>query len=373
MRFETFRLWAASGLLSIQLALTGCPQETIPADTLSTTDESDATGTGPDDLPNDSEDSEGDGDGEPSGDGDGDGDPGDGDGDSESACGNSIVDPGEACDDGNQTDGDGCDSECQFESCGDGILQEPEECDDGFMTINCDENCTLPECGDGTLNAFAGEKCDDGNVDDSDGCSPTCQEEYCADSVVQEGEACDAGGLNGQYHLACDDPNSCALDCQGSGPCCGDKNLDNGQMGGEACDEGELNSPDYDSPCLPDCSGPGPHCGDDVTNGPEFCDADPGCNDSCTDLDACVDPNWTCDSCEGCAQHHCWEEYWECTQQWEINIECACFAACLLGDDGDEIFCSQACPGGQELFQPLKACMQGLSCQEYCGTDPAGG
>jgi cysteine-rich repeat protein len=61
-------------------------------------------------------------------------------------CGNSVLDPGEQCDDGNNVDGDtGCDSNCTFTACGNGILT-------------------------------TGEECDDGNLLDGDGCSSTCQD-----------------------------------------------------------------------------------------------------------------------------------------------------------------------------------------------------
>jgi cysteine-rich repeat protein len=61
-------------------------------------------------------------------------------------CGNSVVDPLEACDDGNLLDGDGCSSTCSAceGTCGDGILD--------------------PAC----------ETCDDGNLIDGDGCQSDC-------------------------------------------------------------------------------------------------------------------------------------------------------------------------------------------------------
>ena len=59
-----------------------------------------------------------------------------------SFCGNEVVDPGEACDDGNRTGGDGCTPLCQIErgwtcpvpgqpcerevTCGDGVVAAPE-------------------------------------------------------------------------------------------------------------------------------------------------------------------------------------------------------------------------------------------------------
>src|SRR5262245_26190252 len=41
---------------------------------------------------------------------------GGGDDDSPPGCGNNTMDPGEQCDDGNTTSGDGCSSSCQFEA-----------------------------------------------------------------------------------------------------------------------------------------------------------------------------------------------------------------------------------------------------------------
>ncbi|HEU4732431.1 MAG TPA: DUF4215 domain-containing protein, partial [Kofleriaceae bacterium] len=46
-------------------------------------------------------------------------------------CGNGKLEVGEACDDGNRTDGDGCDSDCTQSACGNGIVAGGEACDDG--------------------------------------------------------------------------------------------------------------------------------------------------------------------------------------------------------------------------------------------------
>jgi cysteine-rich repeat protein len=113
--------------------------------------------------------SDGDGDGDP-----GDGDPsGDGDGDPPPNCGDTVVDhdEGEQCDDGNTQDGDGCSSTCQVEVGG--------------------------ACGNGTLEPGNDEECDDGNTQDGDGCSSNCQFEplgaSCGDAIVDAGEVCDDG------------------------------------------------------------------------------------------------------------------------------------------------------------------------------------
>jgi len=39
------------------------------------------------------------------------------------SCGDGVIDPGEVCDDGNVTDGDGCSADCHSdETCGNGII-----------------------------------------------------------------------------------------------------------------------------------------------------------------------------------------------------------------------------------------------------------
>ena len=76
-------------------------------------------------------------------------------------CGNGILDPGEQCDDGNRSSGDGCTALCQIPcnwicgSCG-----TPTPC------------ITTVVCGDGVLASF--ESCDDGNTMSGDGCAASC-------------------------------------------------------------------------------------------------------------------------------------------------------------------------------------------------------
>jgi cysteine-rich repeat protein len=93
------------------------------------------------------------------------------------ACGDGVVGPGEACDDGNSTDGDGCDHDCSLSACGNGIV-----------------------AGD--------EQCDDGNTVDGDGCSSTCQlaESVCDDCTDNDGnglvDADDPGCATGAWSLS---------------------------------------------------------------------------------------------------------------------------------------------------------------------------
>ena len=130
---------------------------------------------------------------EPAGDGDGDGDD-----PPEYVCGDGIIDPGEQCDDGNDSFNDAC-AGCRIAFCGDGFVQAGvEECDDGndVDTDDCiTQSCTLNVCGDGITNVGV-EACDDGNDIDTDDCPSTCEVAYCGDGFVhEESEDCDDANL----------------------------------------------------------------------------------------------------------------------------------------------------------------------------------
>ncbi|MET0287747.1 MAG: Ig-like domain-containing protein [Polyangiales bacterium] len=75
-------------------------------------------------------------------------------------CGDSGVDPGEQCDDGNASDGDGCNATCQVEP--------------GYSCSGVPSVC-VSTCGNNTVDA--GETCDDGNRTAGDGCNATCRRE----------------------------------------------------------------------------------------------------------------------------------------------------------------------------------------------------
>jgi cysteine-rich repeat protein len=70
------------------------------------------------------------------------------------SCGNGIPEPGEACDDGNMRDGDGCDHNCTPTACGNGIITAGEACDDG-NTRDGDE------CGSDCLKVCPAKRCYD--------------------------------------------------------------------------------------------------------------------------------------------------------------------------------------------------------------------
>jgi cysteine-rich repeat protein len=199
-------------------------------------------------------------------------------------CGNGVLDPGEQCDDGNQIGGDGCSPACRLEVCGNGVLDPGEQCDAGGQSAFCDSDCTVPVCGDGLVNPAAGEQCDDGNAVSGDGCSAQCQLEVCGNGVLDPGEQCDDGNQIGG--------DGCSAQCQLE--VCGNGILDPG----EQCDFGGETAF-----CDSDCTVP--VCGDGLVNpaAGEQCDdgnavSGDGCSAQCQ-LEVCgngiVDPGEQCD------------------------------------------------------------------------------
>ena len=137
-------------------------------------------------------------------------------------CGDGLVGPGESCDDGNMTQGDGC-HECKLESCGDGVIQEPEQCDDGDAdnTDACLDTCAPASCGDGFVQDGV-EDCDDQNVDNTDACTTLCQAPACDDGLLSGVETdVDCGGDCGGCALdkACVDPDDCLSNTCYMGEC----------------------------------------------------------------------------------------------------------------------------------------------------------
>jgi uncharacterized repeat protein (TIGR01451 family) len=95
------------------------------------------------------------------------------------SCGNSFVEVGEQCDDGNTNNGDGCDASCQIE-----IVD--------------------PICGNGVREA--GEQCDDGNTTNGDGCNSQCQNETTTNNSPPRGFL-DAANCTNIAGWTCDPDN----------------------------------------------------------------------------------------------------------------------------------------------------------------------
>jgi cysteine-rich repeat protein len=226
----------------------------------------------------------------------------------ESECGNGIVEPGEACDDGNDDNTDSCLDTCEEAYCGDGYVGPGEGCDDGNSDDDdmCSNSCALASCGDGVVQP--GETCDDVNTDETDACLSTCVAATCGDGFVWAGEE------------QCDDSNTDSTDdctelCMTAA--CGDGFV---WVGHEACDDG--NDDDSDA-CVGSCVVAS--CGDGfVWAGEEQCDDSNDVN-----TDTCI---------EGCIAATCGDGYVGlgegCDDGNEIDAD-ACTNSCALATCGD--------------------------------------
>jgi cysteine-rich repeat protein len=213
-------------------------------------------------------------------------------------CGNRIMEAGEDCDDGNQTDGGGCSSACLNEgssavgaTCGNGFVDYTstlggEDCDDG-NTIGgdgCSSQClnegsilaseVIAVCGDGSVDD--GEDCDDGNLTSGDGCSSSCVFEGANACVF----ACFDGGSFGVNCVS--DADCITGTCEAvHTPCCGDQITDynaDGISEAEDCDFGDTQDGDgCSSICLNEGASivyeTASHCGDSVYGTGEECEA----------------------------------------------------------------------------------------------------
>lgn len=213
-------------------------------------------------------------------------------------CGNGVADlhVGEVCDDGNTASGDGCSSDCKSrENCGNGIKDVADVCDDGNTTSKdgCRSDCKSTEtCGNAILDPHMGEVCDDGNTVDGDNdgaCSADCRSnEDCGNGVVDTavGEVCDDGN-----RVAGD---GCGRDCN-TLEFCGNFFVDSTPTKGEICDDGNTNNGDG---CSSDCKSL-EICGDGKLNPialdggfAEACDdgnqnAGDGCSSNCKSTETC--------------------------------------------------------------------------------------
>lgn len=149
------------------------------------------------------------------------------------------------------------DSDCDTTSgAGDGVCSDEvyqttrtKTCaDDGASGDTCNWNaewknidCAYPfTCGDGNLDE--GEACDDGNNNNTDSCTNTCQVNVCGDGYTEAGvENCDNGDENGVMCSASYDETCtyCSTSCKlvtSSGAFCGNGEIESDEF----CDQGDL-------------------------------------------------------------------------------------------------------------------------------------
>jgi cysteine-rich repeat protein len=217
-------------------------------------------------------------------------------------CGNSIVDFGEDCDDGNTFDGDCCSSLCLYEPpgspCGDqsdASCDHPDTCDGAGTCLDNLEPDATP-CEDGQF-CTVGQTCQSGSCQGgTDPCTnpelPHCDEQsdqcveclindHCADGVFCDGAEQCVDGTCETDGAPCDDGVACTNDsCDEASNTC--TNIPNDAN----CDDGLF------------------------CNGPETCNALSGCQSGAA---PCTEPTPICD---------------------EIND--VCLAECFTNDDCDD-------------------------------------
>jgi cysteine-rich repeat protein len=169
-------------------------------------------------------------------------------------CGNSVVEVGEACDDGNTASGDGCSSACFADDLPNGSdcsMNGAASCASGVCdATNAPPVCEAADvCGNGAVDP--GETCDDGSTVPGDGCSATCFIERQPD-----GSDCRVGGNAACVSDLCDTTEPTPT-CEPAGVC------GNGAVeDSETCDDGNAASGDgCNAQCLLE-NGAGPCSGD---------------------------------------------------------------------------------------------------------------
>ena len=200
----------------------------------------------------------------------------DGDGCTETACGNGQMDTGEICDDGNIADGDGCSPSCLSN----------ETCNNGVLDVNLPNSAPeTPACRDPLATATnCAEICEDDPDDDNDRCSPNCLSTgVCGNGIVD------------QYLPVTPNPLTAP-----AGPCEHSTNV--GTDCKESCDDGNQDSGDgCSSNCLSE-----EDCGNGIVDVGESCDDgqrdgrndSTGCRNDCSGSAECG--NTTVDTGEEC-------------------------------------------------------------------------
>lgn len=224
-------------------------------------------------------------------------------------CGNGVLEPPEECDDGNTTNGDGCENDCTF-TC---IAGDPkrDHCDD-HNPCNGTETCTAMHtckpgtpiadgmmCGTGKVctggNCMAGscgdkiveppEECDDGNAVNGDGCDNNCKFSCVSTDTTRNCTSANAcinnGTCNDTMHVCTAGAN------KANGTTCGSMMVcTNGMCGAGMCGNG--------------ITEPGEDCDFGAGNNTTGSGCEPTCKFSCTTNPNSCDDHNPCNGVESC-------------------------------------------------------------------------
>jgi len=155
-----------------------------------------------------------------------------------------------------------------------------KECDCGCFAGECLDCPVEPICGNNIMEE--GEQCDDGNTEDLDGCSSTCQleqiipEPICGNNIMEEGEQCDDGNT--------EDLDGCSSTCQLEqipSECCDDSDCTTDYYSDKYCSGGDVYRDFHNFTCILG------ECVEEITNELfDECDSDEVCdNGECVDDD----------------------------------------------------------------------------------------
>lgn len=237
----------------------------------------------------------------------------------DAACGDGYVGPGESCDDGNSSNGDGCSSSCAIES---GYLCVNSDAD--LNQANWPESACDTTCGDGVVAGF--EYCDEGAANGTSGacCASDCSLRSSSYTCRDSAGACDIADMCDGVSAVCpsdekrDTDYQCrAADgvcdvaeyCDGSSNSCPSDSVANSSSSCRASTDGE------ECDLVEYCDGSSKSCpSEDYTNDFEDCGTD---GNECTD-----------DYCEsGVCTHPNLSDFTDCAEQDENECtEFACFS-----------------------------------------------
>ncbi len=269
-------------------------------------------------------------------------------------CGNSIVESGEECDDGNTLEGDECLNDCTL-ACGDGVLASSEICDPGIAAGEvgaCPADCDdMDACTTGTLQGTGCQaECVYGAItaclDDDGCCASVCDANtdndcsvMCGNDAIEVGETCDPPG---SCPTVCDDNDVCTSNVlAGAAVTCD-----------AACSYVAITACVADGCCPTGCNSTNDvdcsvSCGNGVLEQGETCDPAGSCPTTCNDADACTNDVLT-GSAANCNAACSYAPKTGC------QADGCCVPGCNANNDAD---CAAVC--GNLVVEPGETCDDG--------------